>query len=329
MWEEVPVFGPDLIRSPGISSPAPALPADQVTFDPVNRCRRRVSHRSEAEITDRGRSPVSTATPTTHAPYPSPPNLATSLDHVTEEDLQAEAAALLARLERTTNAGDDELAAIDAFVGRAAPSADPDVVQAVAYARLWQATALIDAGRLQDATAVASALAAAFDTASDDQNLPALGLMLLDLGFLLLANELAGPLAALCEPVITRLEVGSPAGRAVAAGALFYRGQALSRLGRLDEAERESVTLHAMGEPALRALDRIDAQFGPEDRNTLWHAQIVVHRALVLLGLGRAQEARTILGHAGRTFARHDLPQELAEGIRVLEREIAADAEGS
>lgn len=249
---------------------------------------------------------------------------ATSLDDVTEhDDLQTEATALLARLERTKDAGSDELAMIDDFVGRAANSDDPAVNGAVAYARLWQATALIDAGRVQDAIAVGSALVAAFDSAAEDQNLPALGLMLLDLGFLLLANELAEPLAQLCEPIITRLQGSGPAGRSVAAGALFYRSQALSRLDRPSEAEREAALLHTMGDPALVALDRIDAQFGPEDRNTLWHAQIVVHRALVLIAMGRPTEARTVLSHARQSFARHDLPRELAEGIGALEHEIS------
>lgn len=243
-------------------------------------------------------------------------------------ELQAEAAALLQRLERVSAPGEDDLTAIDEFLARAGKSKEPAVIQAAAYARLWQATALIDAGRLEDAATVSSAMVAAFDAAPEDQNLTGLGLMLLDLAFLLLANERPEPLLTVCEPVISRLETGPPARRAIAAGARFYKSQALSRLGRLQEGEREAATLHVMGEPALQALDRIDAQFGPEDRNTLWHAQIVVHRALVLLALGRADEARTVLAHARQSFARHDLPRELADGIRALESEIsgASDA---
>lgn len=77
-----------------------------------------------------------------------------------------------------------------------------------------------------------------------------------------------------------------------------------------------------MGEPALAALDRLQATF-PLGSDPVWGAQVSVNRAAVLLALGRAEEARAAVSRARVKIDAGDHPQ-LARLVREMQAEIAA-----
>jgi hypothetical protein len=220
------------------------------------------------------------------------------------------------------NHAGEALGAIDELTAQFGADSDQDVARAVALALLIKATILIDAARLDEAVEVAAELVRVFDAAPDEQNLTGLGFMLLDLLFLLLAHDRPEAMLGVCDALVARLRDMNPSRQAVAAGALFYKIQALSRLGRLDDVPAEAAALHAIGTPALSALDRVSRQFGSEASNPLWHAQIMLIRIGVLLALGRPDDARAVTRYARGQVQRYELPAQLDETLRDIEREI-------
>jgi hypothetical protein len=75
-----------------------------------------------------------------------------------------------------------------------------------------------------------------------------------------------------------------------------------------------------MGEPALSALDRLQATFDPVT-NRFWHAQICLHQSAVLDSFGRSEEARAVGNSALDEFAASEHPH-LAQLVRELRTEI-------
>jgi tetratricopeptide (TPR) repeat protein len=227
-----------------------------------------------------------------------------------------------ARAHAVENRPDEAIELLDEIIADIGDDPDIEAAREVALALLTKATVLIDAGRTDEAVEVAAQLVRVFDAAPEEQNLTGLGFMLLDLLFLLLANDRPEAMPALCDAVVTRLRDMNPSRQAVAAGALFYKIQALSRLGRFDDVPAEATALHAIGTPALSALDRVSRQFGPEHSNPLWHAQIMLIRIGILLALGRPEEARAVTRYARGLVQKYELPAQLDETLRDIEREI-------
>lgn len=83
--------------------------------------------------------------------------------------------------------------------------------------------------------------------------------------------------------------------------------------------------LHAIGAPALMALDRLQVTFAPMT-NPLWQAQICANRSGILLALGRREDARAAIRDAQVQVNASDHPL-LAPLLRDLQTEIDDESE--
>jgi hypothetical protein len=99
------------------------------------------------------------------------------------------------------------------------------------------------------------------------------------------------------------------------------------RADRTSEASDVTEALVEMGAPALAALDRIATQFGAEESNPNWHAQIRTVRASVLLALKRLADARVVVEQLKAMGERYAFPRAMRAAFVELEQEIEKRAE--
>lgn len=222
----------------------------------------------------------------------------------------------------------EQLAALDELIVRFGAAEDPAAAQAVGFALLNKTALLINAERPDDAVTAAEELLSLFERQPDDRDLAGFGEMLLDASFWLLTWERNEVVVGICQAVADRL-ADSPGERrvAVAAGARLHAAVALSRTGRADEAPLMLEQLHAMGEPALQALDRAERRFGDAPANEAWLAQVALNRVPILLRLGRAEEARAAMDAVTARFGARDSPV-AAELIDELRQAVDRAARG-
>lgn len=197
-----------------------------------------------------------------------------------------------------------------------------DVAQIVAFAWLSRVNILVEQERFDEAQEDARGLLAVFERRPADGERAGFGMMLLDASLWLLAGERDATVLEITGQLIDAFAAGSPSEQAVAAGARFFSAQAAGRVGRMDESRAAIEALCEMGEPALAALNRIATQFGSEEVNPTWHAQIAATSVTVLWRLGRGEEARDLAAQAAARFAQLGQPQ-LQAMLSELEREIA------
>lgn len=238
-----------------------------------------------------------------------------------------EGGALLRRIqEEPASDHGDEIHPLQAFIGHAERTpldeAPLELTQLVAFARLMEINLLIVAERVEDASGAAARLLAMFSELPDGPQLAGFGTMLLDATFWLQSRERDADALAISDALVARLGDGGASERTVAAGGRFFAAQAAGRLGRMVQSRTSLEALCEMGEPALAALDRIAAQFGPTDANPTWHAQVAATSVTVLWRLGRPDEARALAREAAERFESLGLP-DLARMLSELKREVA------
>jgi tetratricopeptide (TPR) repeat protein len=240
-------------------------------------------------------------------------------------DLLVAQAISLANEDRTAEA----LRSLDELLARFADNAELDVAQTVGFAWLTKTRLLAESERVEEAVAAAEQLLAAFEEQPDTQNLTGFGYMLLDVSLWLLAREQADEVLRICSELSDRLTDMNESRRAVAAGARFFTAQALMREGRATAASDMTEALVEMGEPALAALDRIATQFGAEDSNPKWHAQIQTVRASVLSNLNRLADARAVVEQLTAMGERYAFPPVMRAAFVELQQEIDKRAEST
>ena len=237
--------------------------------------------------------------------------------------LTERAQALLTRIQRDRDHGDDALVELEAVIARlGACDRDDDATRVLAFAQLTRVNLLIAKDRPQEAGGAASGLLAVFATAREDATLAGLGTMLLDACLWLLSAGQDREALAIAQALSARLADGDEPQRAVAAGGRFFAAQAAGRLGELDASRAALAALCDMGEPAIAALHRITGQLG-EQADPAWHAQVAAAAATVLWRLGRLDEAQTLADRAAQRFHASGLTQ-LEAMLRGLAQEIAA-----
>jgi hypothetical protein len=238
--------------------------------------------------------------------------------------LTERAQALVARIQRDQDHGDEALVELEAVIARLRESdRDEDATRVLAFAQLTLINLLVAAGRPQEAAAAAGGLLAVFAMTQDGPTLTGLGTMLLDVCFWLLTAGQDREALSLATALVARLGDGDEAQQAVAAGGRFFAAQTAGRLGAPDDSRAHIAALCDMGEPAIVALERVAAQFGGAETNPAWHAQIAATTATVLWRLGRLPEAHALADHAARRFGELGLTP-LQATLRELAEEIAA-----
>jgi hypothetical protein len=234
----------------------------------------------------------------------------------TAGDLLVEKALLLDRAGQES----DVEQVLDDLITRFADTDDPVIATSAAWAFRNRIARALEAGSRDRAIAAAERLAALYarvwlkpTPAVLNEHLAAVWKLLMEQGLEQSAERLIGPLLDRSNAVADKLLL---TGRAQL---LVHSLLAARRLGDQHGAERAMTELHALGEPALTAIDAAVAQ------RTAALAILLLQRVPLLVGLNRTADARATLDQIEQLLASNPDP-ELRDVVTEVRAEFDNDA---